>query len=121
MCRHIYKKNLYLLTGEMDLIKLALTTGGRLSLPPGTNMRHKCSTFDGHVSMLQLCAGIRADCRCTQGQPPTAYGKPTPWKSGSGTAGHPETSATFLPPASQSALMGFPLEQNSLRFPRAYF
>lgn len=46
----------------MDLIKLAFDCLGRLpALAEQADTNMKCFRFDGHVSVLQLRAGIQAD------------------------------------------------------------
>lgn len=45
----------------MDLIKLACDCLGRLPALADANIKYKFFRFDGHVSMLQLWAGLQAD------------------------------------------------------------
>lgn len=45
----------------MDLIKLDFDCLGRLPALADANMKYKRFWFDGHVSMLQLRAGIQAE------------------------------------------------------------
>lgn len=105
----------------MDLIKLAFDCLGRLPALADANAKYKCFRFDGHVSMLQLCAGIQADkyqdrscwhwpkCR-----PQTEYTKPSTvvlvaWFRNRRVS---QKLRPFLLvcslPASLSALLGFP-------------
>lgn len=59
---------LHHLTGDMVLIKLVFDYLGGLLVPADTNIKHKCFRFDGHDSMLQLCAGIQAEKHWSRSQ-----------------------------------------------------